>query len=139
MKAGLLLKTALFLVFWLSCGAGFVSLTAQELPASEGISDHFPFYPEEILPGTKPERVIYPHLKKGNQSKQIKSNKQNEPDKNGNKTGNKKEDEGKGIWATLRDFLGSDKTLINVVVLVILVAIFTVYRIRAGKSRRRMP
>lgn len=45
-------------------------------------------------------------------------------------------DAGLGWWDKIQKLFSSDKTWVNILILVLFVAVFAVYRIRGGKSRR---
>lgn len=88
----------------------------------EGVADRFSAIADSLLPGRgKPEKIPYPHL---GDSRPIP-----EP------VPQKVEVETPSVWARLTDRFGSSRTLINVIVLVVLVLIFGLYRLRAGRSR----
>ena len=105
----------------------------------DGIADDFPVYPEKLVPGTRnPDNIVLPHLKGGTAPEPPKKvEPKPTPVKKDPVVKPPKKDDGPGFWASLMNRIRNDQKFINILVLAILVAIFVIYRIRAGRSVRR--
>ena len=103
-----------------------VDETGAPLPQElrDGVADAFPPIHDRLLPGlVRAHKVRYLHLGDERPAPVVAP------------TPSKEEPEGPGLWARLTARFGSDRTLVNVIVLAALVIIFGLYRLRAGRSR----
>lgn len=91
----------------------------------EGVADAFPAFPETLIPGRRAESISsYPHKNKNFKFQEPKPAKKKPEKKDGGSSG--------GIWEKLTS--GKNTDIINITILVFLVAIFVLYRMRAGKG-----
>ncbi len=98
------------------------AMTAQE---PEFIADDFPLPSvEHMLPGYRVKNL--PAVKEKEPKKTVEVSTRVDETK----------DNSPGWWDKLQKLFSSDKTWVNILILAGLVAIFAVYRIRGGRSRR---
>lgn len=90
-------------------------------PRGGGISDEFPVFYDRILPGIDEEEVHRPAVS------------EEEPVSEGDENS----DEDKSFMDSIRELFGSDKTIVNILILIALIVATLIYRTRSGKSRRR--
>ena len=91
----------------------------------QGVADAFPPINDRLLPGfPKIEEVRYLHLGDRRPAPVVAPT-----------PSPKDEPQGPSLWDRLTERFGSDRTLVNVIVLAALVVIFGLYRLRAGRSR----
>ncbi len=98
-------------------------LTPQNVPARpaavEGISDDFPVEGEKFLPENSGQTPATAPVESREETP-VK-----EPSKSST-----------SVWESISNKLGSDRTILNAIVVVSVILIFVLYRLRSGRTRR---
>ncbi len=110
---------------------------APAAPAPVGMADQTPFYEGEYIPGLKnlpTEELAYPHLE---------ANESSGGGAQSTGSGASAAEEGAavnrpGFFKRAADRLGADRTLFNIVALIVIIGAFVLYRIRSGRNRTRI-